>query len=96
MIHLIVLLNVNDAENVDKVRELLTQCCRLSRAEPGCARFEVYHSKNDPTQFVLNEHWESQAALDAHRQAQAYTEYYQPQVLPLVSRVPHPSTLLKP
>jgi quinol monooxygenase YgiN len=96
MIHLNVLLTVSKPKDVDKVRDLLTQCCRLSRAEPGCARFEVYHSQNDATRFVLNEHWESQQALDGHRQAQAYTEYYQPQVLPLVTREPHPSTLLEP
>ncbi len=83
MIHLIVLLNVNDAENVDKVRELLTQCCRLSRAEPGCARFEVYHYNNDNKALLITAHLDSQAALDTLLQ-------------PLVSRVPHLSTLLEP
>jgi quinol monooxygenase YgiN len=94
MIHLIILLTVNDAANVDTVAELLKEQGRRSREEPGCKRFEVYHSTSDPTRFVLNEHWESQAAIDGHRKAYAYTNIYQPKVLPLVTREPHPSNLL--
>ena len=50
---------------------------------------------NDETRFLLAEHWESQAALDVHRTATAYTTIYFPQVLPLVNREPHPCTLLE-
>ena len=49
------------------VRELLAEQARLSRAEPGCVRFEVYQSQPDATRFLLCEHWESAAALDVHR-----------------------------
>lgn len=48
MFHINVWLTVNDPGNVPRVRELLTQCCRGSRAEDGCERFEVYHSEADP------------------------------------------------
>lgn len=96
MIHLNVLLTVSDPANVEKVAELLVECCRLSRQEPGCARFEVYHSQTENTRFILNEHWETEAAVDQHRQGQAFTGVYTPQVLPLVTREPHPSTLLQP
>lgn len=95
MICLNILLNVNNPANVDKVRGLLAEQRRLSLQEPGCLRFEVYHSQNDPTVFILNEHWESQAAVEAHRKAHAYTTVYAPQVLPLVDRTPHPSTLIE-
>lgn len=95
MISLIVLLKVKQAADVDVVRQLLAQAGQLSRQEPGCQRFEVYHSQADPQQFVLCEHWASQAALDAHRQAQAYTTIYQPQVLPKIDRQGHPSTLVE-
>lgn len=95
MIYLNVLLTVKDPANVQRVKELLTEQCRLSRQEPGCARFEVYHSQADETRFVLCEHWESQAALDAHRKARAYTTVYAPHVIPLVDRQPHPSTLVE-
>ncbi len=95
MICLNILLTVNDPGDVETVRGLLAEQGRLSRAEPGCLRFEVYQSQNDASLFILNERWESQAALDAHRQAKAYTEIYQPQVIPRVTRTPHPSQLVE-
>ena len=64
------------------------------RAEPGCLRFEVYHSQANSNVFILNEHWADQTAVDAHRKAAAYTTIYQPKVLPKVDRVPHPSDLV--
>lgn len=95
MIHLNILLTVKNETEVAQVRGLLAEQGRLSRAEPGCQRFEVYQSNNDSRTFFLNEWWIDQAALDEHRQARAYTTIYQPQVLPLVDRVPHPSTLVE-
>jgi quinol monooxygenase YgiN len=95
MIRLNILLTAKEPESADKIKALLTEAARLSRAEPGCVRFEAYQSQNDPARFVLNEWWESQQALDVHRTAKAYTTIYQPQVLPLVTRDPHPSTLLE-
>jgi quinol monooxygenase YgiN len=95
MLYLHVWLKVKDAADADRVRELLAEQGRLSRAEPGCLRFEVYQSQNDAARFLLCERWESQAALDVHRTAAAYTTIYQPRVLPLVDREPHPSTLIE-
>ena len=95
MICLNVILTVKDEADVPQIRELLAEQGRLSRAEPGCLRFEVGHSLNDPKVFLLNERWESQEALDVHRQAEAYTRIYQPQVLPKVDRVPHPAELVE-
>lgn len=95
MIYLNVLIKVKDSANVARVRELLIQQGEHSRKEPGCMRFEVYHSNTDPTRFVLNEHWASQADLDQHRLAHAYTQIYAPLVLPLVDREGHPCTLVE-
>jgi quinol monooxygenase YgiN len=83
------------ASDIDDIGALLTQAGRLSRQEPGCERFEVYHSQSDPRVFMLCERWESQQTLDAHRLAEAYTEIYMPKVRPRVDRVPHVSTLLE-
>ncbi|MBW3540663.1 MAG: antibiotic biosynthesis monooxygenase [Planctomycetes bacterium] len=94
MVYINVVLTVKDEADVEAVRDLLTEHGRLSRAEPGCVRFEVYHSQADRRVFVLNEHWESQAALDAHRQAKAIQTIYVPQVLPKAERVAHPSDLV--
>jgi quinol monooxygenase YgiN len=95
MICLNVILQVKNAADVEKVRTLLAEQRRLSLQEPGCLRFEVYHSQSDTTVFILNEQWESQSAVDAHRKAHAYTTVYAPQVLPLVNRTPHPATLVE-
>ncbi|MDB5388996.1 MAG: Antibiotic biosynthesis monooxygenase [Planctomycetaceae bacterium] len=95
MIYLNVLLKVKDAANIPVVHDLLIRQGQLSRQEPGCARFEVYQSSNDPTRFFLNERWDTQADLDVHRTAEAYTQIYQPKVIPLVDREGHPSQLLE-
>lgn len=95
MICVNIILQVKAAADVEKVRDLLREQGRLSRGEPGCMRFEVYHSTADPNVFILNERWETQASLDVHRTAQAYTTIYAPQVLPLVNRTPHPGTLVE-
>src|SRR5262245_53989109 len=47
MLYLNIYLTVKDAANVEKVRGLLAEQGRLSREEPGCSRFEVYHSQTD-------------------------------------------------
>ena len=94
MICLTVLLLVRDAADVPRVRDLLGEQMRRSRTEPGCLRFEVYHSTAEPRRFVLVEHWASPEAVDAHRLAEAYTTIYKPQVLPLVDREGHPAELL--
>ena len=94
MIHLNVWLTVNNRADIDTVRRLLIEAAKNSRQEPGCHRFEVYHSTADETKFLLNEHWDSQEAIDGHRQAFAYTQIYQPKVIPLVTREGHPSNLL--
>jgi quinol monooxygenase YgiN len=94
MVYVNVWLTVKDPNDVETVKALLTEAARLSRAEAGCKRFEVYHSTADPTKFLLNEHWESPEALDGHRQGVPYTQIYQPKVMPLVVREGHPSNLL--
>ena len=89
MFHIHVMLTVNDESDVAKVGELLSQAAALSREEKGCERFEVYHSQSDTNVYILLEWWESEQAWKDHRDERAFQEIYQPQVLPLVNRVPH-------
>ena len=95
MIYINVWLTVKQPADIARVRGLLSEQARLSRQERGCERFEVYQSLTDSARFLLVERWESQAAVDVHRTALAYTTVYQPQVLPLVNREPHPSLLVE-
>lgn len=96
MIYNNVILTVTQASDVDLVKTLLSEQARLSAEEPGCVRFEVYHSQTDRQQFLLVEQWQSQQDLDQHKQAKAFTELYIPKVIPLVTRVPHPADLVWP
>ena len=89
MFHINVWLTVTDSANVGEVRSLLAEAGRLSREEPGCLAFEVFHSQNDEQKFLLCERWESEQAWKDHRNEKAFTEIYQPNVLPLVEREPH-------
>lgn len=94
MLYINVWLTAKDPSQAPQVLQLLTRHAALSRAEPGCARFEVYQSEKDAARFLLVERWESQAAIDEHRKAEGYTTIYLPQVLPLVERDPHPCRLV--
>ena len=89
MVYNNVILTVQDTENIARVAALLVEQQKLSLTEPGCERFEVYHSQSSPATFILVEQWQSEEHLTAHRAARGFTEIYQPQVLPLVERQPH-------
>ena len=95
MFYLNVWITVKDLAHVDSVGKLLARQVPLTRAEPGCLRFEVYHSQADTRRFLLVECWNEKADWEAHRLAKAFTEIYTPQVLPLVDREPHISTLIE-
>ena len=45
------------------------------RDEPGCFRFDILQADSDPNRFHLYEVYESEAAVDAHRQAPHYLKW---------------------
>ena len=96
MIYNNVTLSVTDAANIDKVTALLADLAKSSLTEPGCVRFDIFHSQSDPQFFLLVEEWEADEHLVAHKEAPAFAEVYVPNVLPLVTRTPHPSTRVWP
>jgi quinol monooxygenase YgiN len=89
MFYLNVWLTVKDPARIETVGKLLASQVPLTRAEPGCIRFEIYHSEADPRRFLLVECWREKTDWETHRTAKAFTEIYAPQVLPLVDREPH-------
>ncbi len=95
MLYINVQLHVKDSADIHKVGELLQAHGRLSRAEPGCVRFDVYRSKSVPAVYLLCEYWDTEASLDQHRLAEGYLTIYKPQVIPLVDRTPHMCDLLE-
>lgn len=94
MIYNNVMLEVANQADIETVHVLLRRQGELSRQEPGCNRFEVYQSQTERSLFMLIEQWETSADLEMHREATAFKEIYEPQVLPLVKRVAHPSDLV--
>ena len=83
-----VLLRAKDPQRITKFPD-----CSVSRhpcqQDPGCERFDVYQSETEPELFLLIEVWASEGHLAQHRKAEAFTQLYQPKVLPLVHREPH-------
>ena len=61
-----------------------------SKMEPLVA----LESQTVPGTFIVVERWESDAALDAHREAEAITTVYLPHIMPLVDRVLHVCSVL--
>ncbi len=70
MYYLNVWLTVKDPADVEAIRKLLAEHQRLTRLEPGCVRFEVYHSEVRSATFLLHEHWASKQAWEVHRTGQ--------------------------
>ncbi len=88
------ILTAKDLAQVPELRELLTKQVVMSREEPGCVRFEALESQTVPGTFIVVERWESEAALDVHREAEAITTVYLPRIMPLVDRVLHVVSVL--
>ena len=84
-----VLLRAKDPQRITEISGLLRQQASLSSVEPGCERFDLYQSEAEPELFLLIEVWASEGHLAQHRKAEAFTQLYQPKVLPLVHREPH-------
>jgi hypothetical protein len=60
MIYNNVILRAKDASDIGELKELLTTQAEVSLTEPGCERFEVYHSEAEPAVFLLIEWWATQ------------------------------------
>ena len=94
MVYNNVILRARDASAIDELTKLLTTQAEVSLTEPGCERFEVYHSEAEPEVFLLIEWWATQEDLDTHRATSHFVSVYRPRVMPLVERFPHPSRRL--
>lgn len=94
MVYNNVILNLKNIDDAETVADMLATLADMSRKEPGCDRFEVYHSQSKPEIFILVERWLAQEHLDEHKKADSFAIFYMNNVIPLVDRVPHPSTLI--
>jgi quinol monooxygenase YgiN len=56
------------------VRAALMGLLAPSRQEPGCLRFDLYISAEDPREFVIDQAWSSREAMDRYLNAPYVTE----------------------
>ncbi len=59
----------------DKLKELLEAMVAPSKAEKGCLNYNIYQYKNNSRKFMAVETWESEKALDGHRNSTHYAIY---------------------
>lgn len=59
------------ADRVDTVAAALPEHMRLTRAEPGCLRFEVVQDPEQPTRFLVSEVFADRTAFEAHQRRAA-------------------------
>lgn len=76
------LANIGDE---DKVRDLFRQLAESSRKEPGCKLYLVHQHRDNRRRFFLYEQYESDAALQAHRES-AHFQTFGMQHLPEIAK----------
>lgn len=62
-------------EEADRVSYLLPEHIRLTRAELGCVRFEVWRSRADPVRYAVHEVFTSREAFEAHQARAGASEW---------------------
>ncbi|KAI2507123.1 antibiotic biosynthesis monooxygenase [Fragilaria crotonensis] len=60
------------AERIDEFVKLIEENAVNTRKEPGCLRFDVLRSQDNPNQFWFYEVYENAAAVDFHKQQPHY------------------------
>jgi quinol monooxygenase YgiN len=94
MYYLNVWLTVQNPKDIPAVADALKRAGEKSRTEPGCERWEAYHSQVQPEKFLLVEWWTTKEDWETHRLGEAVQQIYLKEVIPLVTREAHPSELL--
>jgi quinol monooxygenase YgiN len=55
-----------EADNRERVRQLVLQFVEPARLEDGCLYYDLYQTIDDPNTFFIIDGWASQDAMDAH------------------------------
>jgi quinol monooxygenase YgiN len=64
----------------EDLKVLLEMMVVPSKAEPGCLNYNIYQYKNNPRKFMAVETWESEEALEGHKNSphyKVYKKYYE-------------------
>ena len=63
------------SEFIDEFAKITEYNHKNSRMEPGNVRFDVLHSNNDPTKFILYEVYADTDAAAAHKETEHYKKW---------------------
>lgn len=66
----------------DEIAHLLAELAPPSREEPGCRAFEIHRNPQDPTDFLLYEVYDDEAAYRAHHASDHFRRLATDQALP--------------
>jgi len=61
--------------HIEELKSLLEIMVEASRAEDGCLLYNIYQTDSDLKTFVVIETWESEAALNGHKNSAHYKHY---------------------
>ena len=70
----------------DEVASLLGSMVPHSLSEPGCAMYIVNRAVDDPDAFMIYEQYRDEAALDEHRETEAFKTIVLGRIVPLLER----------
>jgi len=62
-------------ECIDQFKKITLYNCENSRKEEGNVLFDLIQHKDEPTKFVLCEHFRDSAALDFHKNTEHYKKW---------------------
>lgn len=62
-------------DKIEAFKELASYNAAHSNQEPGCSRFEALQAEDEPTRFMLIEHYVDEAAVEAHRQTEHFARW---------------------
>lgn len=69
------------AEHLDTLLNIFKELKKLSPQEPGCIRYELHQSRDNPFKFTFVDRFKDQAAFDAHCEMD-YVKHYFDEVIP--------------
>lgn len=72
-------------DTIDQLGAHLLGLVEPTRREPGCSRYEIYQSPDDPQDWFIHENWRSPSDFDAHMRA-PYIAAFMPLVPQLCER----------
>jgi quinol monooxygenase YgiN len=71
--------------DIDTVLEHIAFLRALSLAEPGCIGYQVFQKAEEPTSFVIIEHYRDEDAQQAHANSPHYQEHVVQRIRPLLT-----------